>query len=411
MGVSVLFFCAETFPPVYAFLQKVFNGYVREAGYRMVWVMPSVDTERVQQVDWDGSPVVLIPKLRPKGLVNILEGYWRHLQYIRTAAQIALERYGPFDLVQVRDDPAMAWVAWRLAKKWKVPFVYQLSHLKEEETILYAKMEIYGSPLKNLIQGKVGLLLRNFLLKRADLVLPISEQMKETLAGYGVPRDRMVPLPEGVDTSTDPESLNAEAQRLRPELGLEGKKVLIYVGTMNRFRQLDFLLEVFREVLRQHPNAHLLMVGGGKRQDDLVFLKKKAKELGIVDHVTFTGFVPRERVPVYIRASDVGLSPFSPNPVLINNSPIKPLEYLALEIPVVGSDIPDQKKVIGESRGGIWASHERQAFVDAINSLLKLSPQERKAMGKRGREYVQKKRDFKVLAEMVLQTYSRLFRP
>jgi len=407
MTKKALFLSAETFPPVYAFLDHVFNRILCEKGYRFCWIMPSVEANRVKATDWGMNRVWLIPKARSTGLVGLIKEYIAHLRSIREAVSKALEEVGEFDMVQVRDDPIMAYVAWRVSQKKKIPFIYQISHLKEEENILYAKMGLYGNPGKNYLKGRVGLFLRNWLLQEADLVFPISDQMKETFVGYGVRRERMVTLPEGVDTSIEPSQFDEVAKEIRRELNLEDKKVLIYVGTMNRFRQLDFLLRVLRQVLNSFPDAHLLMVGDGRDPGDLLWLKKVAGEVGVENYVTFTGKVPRSEVPAYIRASDIGLSPFPLNPVLVNNSPIKILEYLALEIPCVATNIPDQHQVIKESQGGLCVAHKEEEFVRAINHLLVLSDRQRKEMGKKGRRYIKRFRDFTILANKVAESYEK----
>lgn len=407
---QILFLCAETFPPIYAFLEYVFNKILPEQGYQVSWIMPSTDVTRVKTTYWGKRPVWLIPKVHPKGLGGLIKDYLTHMRYIQKGVNESLKEVGAIDMVQVRDDPIMAYVAWKLSRKRNLPFSYQISHLKEEENILYAKMRLYGSRIGNYLKGKVGLIVRNWLLRKADLVFPISNQMQETLASYGVSQKHMVTLPEGTDTSIEPNQFNRSARRVKRELNLESKKILIYIGTMNRFRQLDFLLRVLKQVKNSTPNAHLLMVGDGREPDDLPWLKRTTEELGIRNSVTFTGKVPRSEVPVYIRAADIGLSPFPPNSVLINNSPIKILEYLALEVPCVASDIPSQRRIIEQSGGGLCVSHDEQAFTDAVISLLRKPKEDRKKLGKSGRIYIQNNRDFEVLAQLIIQSYERILR-
>ena len=407
MTKKILFLSAETFPPIYAHVFVFDNRILNEKGYRFYWIMPSVEVEQVRATDWDENRVWLIPKVRSTGLVGLIKEYITHLRSIQEAVSKALEEVGEFDMVQVCDDPIMAYVAWRLSRKKKIPFIYQISHLKEEENVLYATMRLYGNPAKNYVKGKAGLLVRNWLLRKADLVFPVSDQMEETLASYGVRRERMVTLPEGVDTSIEPSQFDEAAKEIRRELNLEDKKVLIYVGTMNRFRQLDFLLRVFGQVLDSSPDVHLLMVGDGRDPGDLPWLKKAAGEVGVQNHITFTGKVPRSKVPAYIRASDIGLSPVPPNLVYINSSPIKILEYLALGISCVASKIPDQYRVITESQGGLCVPHKEEEFARAIDRLLALSDEQRKEIGRKGRTYVKKSRDFAVLASKVVESYEK----
>jgi glycosyltransferase involved in cell wall biosynthesis len=406
---KVLCLSAEVFPPPYVFLKRVFNEILPEHGVHFVWVMPCTDVDAVEEVVWGSSSVFLIPKIRPSNLVGVFRDYWSHLSRVREAANKALELHGPFDAVQVRDDPTMAFVAWRLKRSLGVPFIYQLSHLKEEETILYASMGIYGGALKNRLQGRVGLTLRNYLLRQADLVFPISERMKQTLGSYSVAEERMIALPEGVDVPSDPSRWDGAAEDLRRRYELRGKRVLVYLGTMNRFRQLDFLLRVMQDVLRRRRDVRLLMVGGGREADDVSWLREVARDLGIADEVIFTGLVSREEVPAFLRLASVGLSPFTPNIVLVNNSPIKLLEYLAWEVPVVASDIPAQREVIDESGAGMCVDHKQGAFVDSIIQLLERSDTELRRLGEAGRRYLKETRDFRVLADGALRCYQTLF--
>jgi glycosyltransferase involved in cell wall biosynthesis len=401
---KLLFLCAETFEESKVRVDVwLFN---RLNGYETFWVMPDASVNSVYLSEFDRNPVWLIPKARSSGIVGLIKDYVFHFWHIQRAVNQAIKRMGSVDIVQVRDDPIMAYVAWRLSQKLKIPFVYQLSHFKEEENLFYAKLKIYGNPWINYLKGKVGLVIRNRFLRKADLIFPISQQMKETLNLYGLSHERMVILPTGVDASLEPSQYDEQAKSIRRNLSLENKRILIYLGTMNRFRQLDFLFGVLKRLLSSE-DVHLLMVGEGREPEDLCWLRKKASELGVERHVTFTGRVPGSKVPAYIRAADVGLSPFPPNPVLINNSPIKILEYLNMERPVVASDIPDQRSVIEESQSGYCVPHEEDAFVEAILKLLN-DPTSARLMGQRGRRFVKEKRDFRILTKIVENAYQEL---
>lgn len=404
----LLFFCAEEYPPIYPFLDVVFNTHLKALGTVTTWIMPSRSCEALEETTWNGARTYLIPKPRGGNAATLVPLYWHHLRCIWAAADRALQPGEKVDILQVRDDPAMAYVAWRLARRIGVPWVYQISHLKEEERILYARMGIYGSRLANTVQGRVGRLLRNALLRRADLVFPISDQMAKTLSSARLPHERVVAIPEGIH-SADFDAIDArERQEVRRRLGLEGKLVMVYAGTMSRFRRLDFLLRVLARLAERQPLAHLLMVGAGNDPADLGWLQSLTRRMGLGSRVSFVGWVPRAEATAYIAASDVGLSPIPPNPVLENSSPIKLLEYLAAGVPVVGTDIPDQRVVIQESGGGLCVPWEEGRFARSVEELFSSSPEERKRMGAKGKEYASTRRDFRVLADRVLTAYSRL---
>jgi glycosyltransferase involved in cell wall biosynthesis len=375
--------------------------------HKTFWIMPDTSLNTVCFSEFNDRSAWLIPKVRPSGITELFKDYIAHLRCIQQAVKQAVGQIGSIDMIQVRDDPVMAYVGWRLSGELKIPFIYQVSHLKEEEYILYSKLKIYGPPWINYLKGRVGMTFRNWLLRKADLIFPISEQMRETLIQYGLPIARMIVLPTGVNVSLDPSQYDKQAQRIRKNLGLEGKKIIIYSGTMGRLRELDFLLYVLKRLLSL-KDVHLLMVGGGRDREDLPWLQGKALELGVEGHVTFTGRVAGEEVAAYIRAADIGLSPFAPNPVLINNAPIKILEYINMEIPVVASDIPDQKKVLEESGAGYCVNHNEEAFADAVLRLLKLPEEEQKKMGRAGYQYVKETRDIPILCKIVEKAYLQL---
>lgn len=406
MDMRVLFLCGETLSSkgTYASVEQLFGHILPGRGYDHIWVAPSSQSHKVERVHLYGTEVWLFPKRRPASLRQLFGEYVQTYRDVVSITSEVLRQYGAFDIVLVRDDPLMAWAAYRLKSKYSTPFVYQVSHFKEEEVLLYAKRGLQGSRIKNSLMGHVGLTLRNALLRHADAVLPISEQMACTLEKYGIEREKMTVVPEGIDARIDPTEYGQRTEKLQTKLNLRGKQVLVYTGTMNRFRELDFLLRVLEALLRVEPEAHLLMVGDGPRPDDLLFLKQHAQRLEIDNAVTFTGLVARESVPAYILASEVGLSPFPPNPVLINNSPIKILEYLNVARPVVASDIPAQREIIDQGGGGYCVPHEEKAFLEAVLKLLR-DPVSARVMGQRGQRFVREQRDFQVLANIVEDVY------
>ena len=103
----------------------------------------------------------------------------------------------------------------------------------------------------------------------------------------------------------------------------------------------------------------------------------------------------------------MGLSPFPRGYLLDSASPTKAIEYMALGLPVIVNDNPDQAQVIRESGEGLCVSLEPGAFAGALLELLG-DPARRREMGEKGRRYVVKVRGYDKLAETVAATYKRL---
>lgn len=92
-------------------------------------------------------------------------------------------------------------------------------------------------------------------------------------------------IPNGIDTERfrfDAE----ERERVRKELGLEGRSVIGNVGRLCYQKNQEFLLDIFKEVITQRPESVLLLVGEG---EDKPRLEEKTKALGLEDNVVFYG--------------------------------------------------------------------------------------------------------------------------
>ena len=404
---EILHLCAESYPPPYALLDHVFNRILVDDGFRVTWVMPSPDVNTVERTSWGQSPVWLIPKIQPRGIVSLFSDYVKHVAFVQQAVKHATGEMRRCDLVQVRDDPVMAHVASQVARHKNAPYIYQLSHLKEEELLLLARSGLKGSRVKNFMKGFVGRMVRNRALRRADAVMPISRRMSDWLEDAGVCPERLFVLPEGVDASAfakpDPKALH----NLKCRYKLHGKRVICYVGTMDRIRELDVLIRAVEIVTRSWPDAHLLMVGDGA-SGDLQFLRQHAEDRDMTHHITFTGRVPITEVPTYLHLSDVGVSPIPNNRIYENSSPIKILEYMAAGLPVIASNIPPQQEILDQIGCGLCVPHTVQSYVAAIEQLIAASPDDRSSMGREGRQYVGQHRDFALLASHVRKVYTSL---
>jgi glycosyltransferase involved in cell wall biosynthesis len=301
------------------------------------------------------------------------------------------------DIIQARTNWICGLMCVFAKIKWKVPFVFQVSFPESGVLPGSGLRKLYGLFLKYM---------ERFLVIQADLVFPISQWMQTRFEVEGIPKSKLVVLPMGIDTSINPRE--DIAQIIRKQYGLENCQVVIYFGDIGRARKLDFLLRVIARVAKDVPDVRLLVVGSsGEKGETDEWLKRIAVKLGVRDRVIFTGQVPRNEVPGFILASDVGVSPIVPLPCYLVSSPTKMVETLGMGRPVVGSDIPEQKMIINKSGGGLCTSYNEEAFAEAVVWLLQ-NPIEARAMGQEGKEYVRAYRSYYVLEQRVDQAYRNL---
>jgi glycosyltransferase involved in cell wall biosynthesis len=123
--------------------------------------------------------------------------------------------------------------------------------------------------------------------------------------------------------------------------------------------------------------------------------------------VLLTGWLPQRTALGYAVRAEVGLSPIPRGTLYDVSSPTKLVEYLALGIPSVANDIPDQQLVVEQSGAGLCVPMEAQAFADATLTLL-----HDKALAAgfamRGPAYVSAHRTYDILGRNVAKVYKAI---
>lgn len=389
------------YPCDHEFLNEVFSKRLTEKGYDLVWVMRPRENHSgmIEQYDWNGNSVYIPPKNAYDPIRTSINYFTKRMEDHTVVA--LLDDIESFDGIHVRNDLAMGLVASYLSQSYDIPYAHQISHLKAETKIQMAKSGESDSSVIDYFQGKLGRHLRKFVSSHATVRFPISETMTDVLReqGYSEP---LIPLPTGSNTELDPDSIDPSP--FIESYDIPDTPIMLYIGTMNPMRNLEFLIEVV-ELIRQEIPVTLLMVGG-RNQEYRRRLKREAERVGVEDSVVFTGWISdRSKINQAIKVADIGLSPLPPTDVFQTNAPIKVLEYLALETPVVASDIPDHRTVVNESGGGRIVNCHSAAFAETIINLLQ-SDKARKRMGANGREYVQNYRSFETLTDFLEQQYN-----
>jgi glycosyltransferase involved in cell wall biosynthesis len=196
--------------------------------------------------------------------------------------------------------------------------------------------------------------------------------LAQRLEGLGVPTERIVYVPNGIDRARFAafERLDADAhevQRLRDGLELGDRRVVLYVGSLSlASHPVDLLLDAFEGVRHAVPDAVLLLVGGG---EDYGTLRASAKDRGLGDAVRFAGRVDPERVPVYYRLAEVSVDPVHDDWTARARSPLKLFESMAVGTPVVTGDVGDRRACLGGA-GLLVAPGDAAALADGIARVL-----------------------------------------
>lgn len=177
-------------------------------------------------------------------------------------------------------------------------------------------------------------------------------------------RDRVDVVPRGRNPVELGRRTRSRGDRVRAGLGLGADASLILAAArQEREKGLDVLLEVFPSVLHEVPNATLVVAGREGNQTAL--LRAAASRLGVGDAVRFLG--QRDDVPDLLSAADVFVLPSRRE-----GCPGVLLEAMALEAPIVATQLPPVKEVLGGDEIARFASPDSpQALARAIVETLR----------------------------------------
>lgn len=324
----------------------------------------------------------------------------------RTLWGAGVERY---DGIQVRDKVFAGLVGLMRARSLRKPFFFWMSYPMSEASIAFSRSAGMSLGFTRwafvALKGYVGKwLIYRVLLPRCDHVFVQSDRMLNDVAAHGIPRRLLTAVPMAVDLEQVPRALGEE---VAAPTALRGKRVIGYLGILDRGRRIDFLFAVLSVVRRTVPSACLLLVGDATEASDRRWLEQRARELGVQDAIVWTGWVPSYVGWALLRDVEVAVSLFPRGELLDSASPTKVVEYLALGLPVVANDQPDQHQVLTESGAGLSVTMDVDSFAAAILRILQDTDLQNR-MRASGPPYVARRRSYALIGRRVAEVYVKL---
>lgn len=192
--------------------------------------------------------------------------------------------------------------------------------------------------------------------------------LAERHAALGYPKERIVYVPNGVDRDRFGYVNPQRVQRLRDSLGLESKKVALYVGSLSLANHpVGLLLDAFAVVSQRLREAVLVLVGGGEDYD---LIRARISKMGLSERIIMAGRVSPKLVPYYFKLGDVSVDPVYDDVVAQARCPLKLFESMASGVPVVTGDVGDRREVLGQA-GLLVAPGDANALAEGILSVLR----------------------------------------
>jgi glycosyltransferase involved in cell wall biosynthesis len=394
--LRLLVLSSDPYPPTRVDVSVLFGVELAQRGHQIDWILQSEAVcARPYVAQWGGGKVWVGATDLGQSLLRRVR---KHLLGLANDCRLfSVLRHARYDAVEVKDKFLAGILAIIARRIFRVRFIYWLSFPFPEYYLLRAKDGTARYPFLYTLRGSVfRYLLYRCLLPAADHVFVQSEQMRRDIAAAGVPIEKMTAVPMGIQVQMFPPADPREARRVLPA----GVPCVLYLGTLDRMRRLEFLIQAFAIARGAVPLARLYVVGQGEDPQDLKFLEQEVTRLELGSSVVFVGRLPQAEALRYVQEADVCASPLYPTPVLRVGSPTKLFEYMAMAKAVVVNDHPEQKQVIEDSGAGYCVAYEVRPFAEAMVSLLQ-NPELAQAMGQRGRRWALEHRAYGVIADRV----------
>lgn len=239
-------------------------------------------------------------------------------------------------------------------------------------------------------------------LKAAARIFVVSEVERRNLLSAGVADEKIMVNPNGVDTEKF--RPGAGGHSLRAELGIPEDETLAgFVGT---FGPWHGVMELARAVTLLPADARIrfLLIGAGKLREEV---ERVVREAGVMERVVFAGVVEHERVPAYLDACDVLVSPHVPlgDGSEFFGSPTKLFEYMAMGKGIVASRLGQIGDVLEDEATALLVEPgDVRALSSAILRLAR-EPKLRERLGMAARERAIEQHTWARNAQRVLDAY------
>ncbi len=287
--------------------------------------------------------------------------------------------------------PAL-WAGFRLG----IPVIYEIRAFWEDAAA------DHGTYPENSWKYRLVRAIETTVCRLAFHVAVLCNGIKNDLIKRGISADKLTP----VFNAINPEDFTPcppDEQYVR-EWNLSGKKVIAFIGSFYRYEGLDLLVDAFSKIAPRHPEAVLLLVGGGEVEKEV---KAQIQSLNLTDKVIMPGRIDHERIPGVYALTDILAYPRHSMRLTDLVTPLKPLEAMAMGKVFVASDVGGHKELVRHNQTGVlFPAGDAAALAKEFESLLS-NDDLRQTLQSQGLAYVLERHTWKKTTAVYEDIYQR----
>jgi len=245
-----------------------------------------------------------------------------------------------------------------LRKGWKPNVVHAHFFLAGMPAVLIGKRQkipiVISEHLSTLSRHRLTItskLKARYVLKKADIILPVSQALMEGIKSYGI-NNKFDIVPNVVNNKIFYPATNNKDKSITK---------MLYVGRLRHIKGIQFLIEAVAELKKKREDFVLDIVGHGQQRE----FENLSKNLGLDKIITFHGPKTKEEVSDFMRNCD-----FLVQPSLYETFGVVYIEAMACGKPVIGTSAGGPKEFITKDRGVLVPPENVNTLVDAIDYML-----------------------------------------
>ncbi|MGB9880421.1 MAG: glycosyltransferase family 4 protein [Anaerolineae bacterium] len=293
-------------------------------------------------------------------------------------------------------DALLVWTALSTVLKIKPDIIH--GHLHEGTLIGYPLSKLLGVPLVFDFQGSMtsemidhrflnpkgpfyrpARWLEEKIVRLPSAIITSSHHASNLLTNeFHCPTDKIIAIPDCVNTDFFAPTQSEESlAALKASLGIPPERqVVVYLGLLAEWQGTGLLLQAAAQLIARRPDVHFLIMGF----PSVEMYRLQAQQLGLENHVTFTGKIPYEQAPSFLSVGDVAVAP----KISSTEGSGKLLNYMAMGLPVVSFDVPVSREYL-DSLGVYARPGDATSLAEALETVLADRAQAR-ALGQRLRQ-------------------------
>ena len=308
---------------------------------------------------------------------------WQEIEALRAGIECVAKEWRP-DIIHAHSPALCGMAGLRAAHRLGMPFVYEIRAFWEDAAVGN------GTGSEGSIKYRLTRALENRVVAKADAVFTICNGLRDDLVSRGHDCNKIVLSPNGVDLTLFGHP-PARDETLAASIGIGSGPVIGFIGSFYDYEGLDDLIAAMPGLRKHHPNAQLLLVGGGPMD---AALRAQAAASGVGEAIVFTGRVPHDEVERYYSLIDVLAYPRKKSRLTDLVTPLKPLEAMAQQRIVAASDVGGHRELIEDGVSGLlFPPDDPQAIAAALAGFV--DAKERwPGMREAGRMHVAAKHDW-----------------